>query len=401
MEVLNMKDMNFNGLDYIKADKKLIDSTVSKVVSGKKRHNYFNTKQSIAVAGSLSVIFSSAIFYSSSLKENPNNNIANKITVDSNATPNKIIPNNIATNDPVSGKATEDSSAAPNKSEQTPSIITNKNASSSTTTNSSVISKTPVQNHNIPAGNNSGSNSNPSKDIANNTGIYISPINLNPSNGTSAKMIALVVYNGKVYTQSATEIASNNIENFLGEKIGRTTNSINEWNVKDKSSEELASNIGEQDIYTVKGYDTNFRIMSYIKIQDQEYIQFFDCLNGITIKNGNDVFGKLNLVNNVESAEFISFDDWNNGVNNYATFQDLDILNEALIELNSATPYNYENVENDIDNSRNNNDFRQFALKLKDGSELKFNAFKSGYVSYGYSNIYFKVNASVIEKLWK
>ena len=396
-----MKDMNFNGLDYIKADKKLIDSTVSKVVSGKKRHNYFNTKQSIAVAGSLSVIFSSAIFYSSSLKENPNNNIANKITVDSNATPNKIIPNNIATNDPVSGKATEDSSAAPNKSEQTPSIITNKNASSSTTTNSSVISKTPVQNHNIPAGNNSGSNSNPSKDIANNTGIYISPINLNPSNGTSAKMIALVVYNGKVYTQSATEIASNNIENFLGEKIGRTTNSINEWNVKDKSSEELASNIGEQDIYTVKGYDTNFRIMSYIKIQDQEYIQFFDCLNGITIKNGNDVFGKLNLVNNVESAEFISFDDWNNGVNNYATFQDLDILNEALIELNSATPYNCENVENDIDNSRNNNDFRQFALKLKDGSELKFNAFKSGYVSYGYSNIYFKVNASVIEKLWK
>lgn len=396
-----MKDMNFNGLDYIKADKKLIDSTVSKVVSGKKRHNYFNTKQSIAVAGSLSVIFSSAIFYSSSLKENPNNNIANKITVDSNATPNKIIPNNIATNDPVSGKATEDSSAAPNKSEQTPSIITNKNASSSTTTNSSVISKTPVQNHNIPAGNNSGSNSNPSKDIANNTGIYISPINLNPSNGTSAKMIALVVYNGKVYTQSATEIASNNIENFLGKKIGRTTNSINEWNVKDKSSEELASNIGEQDIYTVKGYDTNFRIMSYIKIQDQEYIQFFDCLNGITIKNGNDVFGKLNLVNNVESAEFISFDDWNNGVNNYATFQDLDILNEALIELNSATPYNCENVENDIDNSRNNNDFRQFALKLKDGSELKFNAFKSGYVSYGYSNIYFKVNASVIEKLWK
>lgn len=395
-----MKDMNFNGLDYIKADKKLIDSTVSKVVSGKKRHNYFNTKQSIAVAASLSVIFSSAIFYSSSLKENPNNNIANKITVDSNATPNKIIPNNIATNDPVSGKATEDSSAAPNKPEQTPSIITNKNASSSTTTNSSVISKTPVQNHNIPAGNNSGSNSNPSKDIANNTGIYISPINLNPSNGTSAKMIALVVYNGKVYTQSATEIASNNIENFLGKKIGRTTNSINEWNVKDKSSEELASNIGEQDIYTVKGYDTNFRIMSYIKIQDQEYIQFFDCLNGITIKNGNDVFGKLNLVNNVESAEFISFDDWNNGVNNYATFQDLDILNEALIELNSATPYNYENVENDIDNSRNNNDFRQFALKLKDGSELKFNAFKSGYVSYGYSNIYFKVNASVIEKLW-
>jgi hypothetical protein len=163
----------------------------------------------------------------------------------------------------------------------------------------------------------------------------------------------------------------------------------------------LASNIGEQDIYTVKGYDNDFRIMSYSIYGDQGYAQFFDCLNGITVKSGKDIFGKLNLVNNIESAKFIEFDDWNNGTNNYINFSDVNLLNEVIIELNNAVPSNYQTVENDIDNSKNNNDFREFTLKLKDGLEVKFTAFKNGYVSYGYSNIYFKVGNSVIDKLWQ
>ena len=139
----------------------------------------------------------------------------------------------------------------------------------------------------------------------------------------------------------------------------------------------------------LKGYENSFRIMSYSKVNDKEYAQFFDCLNGITIKSGKDILGKLNLVDNIESAKFISFDDWNNGINNYINFNDLNILNEALKELSGAIPYNYEAVENDIDSSKNNDEFREFTLKLKDGSELKFTVFKKGYVSYGYSNVYF------------
>jgi hypothetical protein len=475
-----MKDMNFNGLDHITADQRLIGSTVNKVMSGSRSHNYFYSKISIATAVSLVMILSTATFYSFHSNESISREIANKAAVDNNANLNKTAPEiAIAPIDTLPNKTVTPTEAVPDETIADNSITSSKSAEAPRVTSDDEI---PLTNSGITGGgaskndmiamdatssrgtiskDSASSNDNISKDIAssndtiikeaapssdvtpgntvtdinlasnnavtadktpssntsqnnngiisagitsvakNDAGIYIPQINPNPGKAIQARMVALVVYNGKIYTQSATEIDGKNIKNFIGNKIGHSINSINEWNVKAKSSEELASNIGEQDIYTVRGYDSGFRIMSYLKIEDREYAQFFDCLNGITIKSGSDVFGKLYLVNNVENAKFISFDDWNNGVNTYITFKDTKLLNEALIELNAAVPFNYEAVESEIDSSRNNSGFRQFTLKLKDGSELKLSVFKSGYVSYGYSNIYFKVDASVINKLWQ
>lgn len=437
-----MKDMNFNGLDQIKADKKLIDNTVNKVLSGAKSHKYFQAKMSIAAAASVLVVFSAVAFNSFHARGNDGNVIANKTTVDSQVKLNKTVPDNkMSALETAPEKSKTDDSVPYSKSGTTPSVTTNKDVpgpSSSVTHNTTVTSSDKTHNNTVPTtdkapsntatttdkthnnpvvgtdknqNNTTPTNSVPSSNTSQNkgevasnvgnTGIYVPPIILNPNSGIHGKMLALVVYNGKVYTQSATEIDTKNIANFMGEKLGCSVNSIDEWNVKDKSSEEFASNIGEQDIYTVKGYDPSFRIMSYLKIEGQEYAQFFDCLNGITIKSGNDVFGKLNLVNNVESVKFISFDDWNNGIDNYIDFKDINLLNEALSELKNAVPYNLEDIESDIENSRNNDGFRQFDLKLKDGSELKLTVYKNGYVLYGYTNIYFKVDSSVIDKLWQ
>lgn len=469
-----MKDMNFNELDHITADQRLIDSTVDKVMSSSKDYNYFYSKVSIATAVSLIIIFSTATFYSFHSKESTSREIATKTTVDSNANLNKnpsdetvsdkvtapieTIPDKSITSiEALPDKTIADNSITSSKSAEIPSITSHEDipltnsvitgdaspsndiiakdvtsgndtiAKDAASSNDTITKEIPPSSDITPgntvidinlASNNTGTDHNilSGKALQNNNGvasvgvtslakndagIYIPQINPNLGNAIHARMVALIVYNGKVYTQSATEIDTKNIKNFMGNKIGRSINSINEWNVKAKSSEELASNIGEQDIYTVKGYDTDFRIMSYLKIEDREYVQFFDCLNGITIKSGNDVFGKLNLVNNVESGKFLSFDDWNNGINNYIIFKDTKLLNEALMGLNTSVPFKYEDVESEIDSSRNNNGFRQFALKLKDGSELKISVFKNGYVSYGYSNIYFKVDASVINKLWQ
>lgn len=398
-----MKDMNFNGLDYIQADQKLIDSTVNKIMSSTKNYNHFNVKRSMVVAASLVVICGSAIFYYNFNNGNSDDTIASKTIEDSNINFNKSVPsNNISATETISNKDKIGNSITPNNPKTTTNITSNKNMpSSNAAKNSDKSPSNAVSTNNSSSNNTTKDNDVSNTPVTNNNGIYIPSISLSPDNGVSAKMIPLVVYNGKIYTQSATELNPKNIQNFIGEKIGRTSNSIDEWNVKDKSSEELASNIGQQDIYTVKGYDTDFRIMSYSKIEDQEYAQFFDCLNGITINSGNDIFGKLNLINNVESAKFISFDDWNNGNNTYITFDDIDLLNGVLIELNNAVPYNYVSIENSIESSKNNNDFRQFTLNLKDGLELKFTVFKSGYVSYGYSNIFFKLDVSDIDKLWK
>ena len=49
----------------------------------------------------------------------------------------------------------------------------------------------------------------------------------------------------------------------------------------------------------------------------------------------------------------------------------MNLLNEVIMDLNSGVPYNYQTVEMDIDASRNNNEFREVTLKLKDGLQLK------------------------------
>ena len=392
-----MKDINLDGLNNVKANNELIERTVNKVMNNNKSKNYFNIKKSAAVAASLVVIVGATSFYSSYTKSDLGKDVAIKTVVDSNVTQNKTI---VATDKVVTDKKEE-----PTK---TTTASTAAPAKGATKDSNGTTIKSPANTNINPGKTVTNPNVTPTKPTvpSNNTkvdnkGITIPAVNLNPANGVNAKMLALVVYNGKVYLQSNTELASTNIKSLLGEKVGRTVNSIDEWNVRDKVSEELASNIGEQDIYTVKGYDNDFRIMSYSIIEGQEYAQFFDCLNGITIKTGKDIFGKLNIVNNIESAKYIGFDDWNNGTGSYIDFTDVKLLNEAIMGLNSAVPYNYQTVETDIEASRNNNEFREFTLNLKDGLQLKFTAFKNGYVSYGYSNIYFKVENSVIDKLWK
>lgn len=421
-----MKDINLDGLDNVKADKELIDKTINKVMNNNKSKNYFNMKKYAAVAASLMVIGGSVSFYSLYSRGDSGKKTANKIVADSKITSNKtviddkinpdkaVVGNSDETFDKVvsdtqktsktvmvDGKDTSDKAVTDSKDTTgktvvggkittDKAVVDDKSATGKTVVDGKVATNKSVEDSKVA----------PEKAVADSNVITIPAIILNTTNGVHAKMFALVVYKGKIYVESNTQLDSKNIKNFLGEKIGRTINSINEWNVVAKSSEELASNIGEQDIYTVKGYDNDFRIMSYFKQEDQEYAQFFDCLNGITIKSGKDIFGKLNLVGNIESAKYITFDDWNNGVNNYINFENIDLLNEVSSDLNNAVPYKYETVEKDIEGARNSSEFREFTLKLKDGSQLKFTAFKNGYVSYGYSNIYFKVESSVIDKLW-
>ena len=75
-------------------------------------------------------------------------------------------------------------------------------------------------------------------------------------------MIGLVVYQGNIYTQTGTQITPDIAAR--GDKLGRSKSGITEWSSSEDYTE-LASTIGEMDIFTVKGYDADFRIMSYME----------------------------------------------------------------------------------------------------------------------------------------
>lgn len=221
-----------------------------------------------------------------------------------------------------------------------------------------------------------------------------------PKDTSSASMIGLIVYNGKIYTQTGTGIDPEDAKAIIGEKIGTTKATIDEWSKQEAYDEELASTIGETDVYSVKGYDKAFRIMTYQELDGKQYAEIYENLNGITINSGEDVFGKLNIASNVSSAQYRSFSDWDNEIENHQHVTDMKELNNFLEELNKVKPLPREQNSDPISNSRNNEDFKELTVNLNDGSRVRLTLLKDGYIYYGIMGVYFEMDEGVFSKMW-
>lgn len=152
-----------------------------------------------------------------------------------------------------------------------------------------------------------------------NKGVYIPPVKIPEHNeNVQMDMLGLVVYNGGIYTQGETYIGDKayEIEPLVGDYLGLATGSINEWSSQEAYEQEFASTIyGE--VYTVNGYDSDFRICIRMEFIDENgehslLIEFLERLNGITLENGEDLFeDRLHIRNNIESVQWQSHEDWN------------------------------------------------------------------------------------------
>jgi hypothetical protein len=221
-----------------------------------------------------------------------------------------------------------------------------------------------------------------------------------PEDTSSADMIGLIVYNGKIYTQTRTEIDTEYAKAIIGHKLGTTKGTIDEWSKQELYDEEFASTIGIADVFSVKGYDKDFRIMTYGERDRKPYAEFYENLNGIAINSGEDVFGKLKMVGNVSSAEYRTFSDWDNNVDNYRPIADVNLLNAFVDELNKAKPFPREENSDPISNSQNNESFRELTIHLNDGSKVRLTLLKDGYIYYGFMGVYFKMNEDLYLKMW-
>lgn len=217
------------------------------------------------------------------------------------------------------------------------------------------------------------------------------------SSGVKASMIALVVYNGNVYTQSATRIEAADAAALRGDSLGQTTGGIDEWSGKDDYTE-LSSNIGETDIYTVKGYDSGFLIMSYSEIDGQVFAELYEHTNGITVNSGADLIGKLNLEGRITSAQWESFDSWNNGLQQYAPLAGGEALDGFLTALLTAKPLAAEPlIAQGIYDSE---DRKVIYLKLQDKTRVQLVLFGQGLVRYGDAPVFFEVESGAFQALW-
>lgn len=217
------------------------------------------------------------------------------------------------------------------------------------------------------------------------------------SSGVSANMIALVVYKGNIYTQAAARIEAADAAALRGDKLGRTTGGIDEWSGKDKYIE-LASNIGEADIYAVKGYDSGFLLMSYTEIDGQVYAELYEHTNGITVSSGTDLFGKLNLEGRIASAQWESFASWNNGQQEYSPLAGGEALDSFLAALQTAKPQAADPLINQ--GIYDSEDRKILYLQLEDNVRVELTLFGQGLVRYGQAPVFFEVESGAFQSLW-
>jgi hypothetical protein len=248
--------------------------------------------------------------------------------------------------------------------------------------------------------NNGSPNGNPNELVVNEDGSVEIPAIQLPEDSAHADMIGLIVYNGKIYTQTSTSIDEESAKEIIGEKLGTTTGSIDEWSTQEAYDEEFASTIGKADVYAVKGYDKNFRIMAYLEQDGQLYAEYFENLNGITVNSGEDIFSKLNMDGNVTSAQYRTFSDWDNSIENYHPVTDLETLNTFVAELNKAEPLPRGQDSDPIGTSRTDEQFRELSIHLNDGSTVNLKLLKDGYIYYGFMAVYFQMDEDQFSKMW-
>lgn len=220
------------------------------------------------------------------------------------------------------------------------------------------------------------------------------------SDGISADMIALVVYNGGIYTgakvYSGAEAEA--IETLLGEHLGYATGEITCFSSQEDYAADFSSTI-RGDVYSVKGYSTDFRLCIPQSYQEDDgttitFIYFLERLNGITITDGADLFGdRLGLMGRVASVEYQTYENWNNGdPENYVHSALQGVSSEQFDRFLAALyaapfEYVYNRDSHFYDSSKRQQAF--LYLHLNDGTVVGLRLFEDGYVGYQHMPWYF------------
>lgn len=231
--------------------------------------------------------------------------------------------------------------------------------------------------------------------------VVIPAMNLPKNSSASMDMVGLVVYRGKIYTQTSSRIAPEAAAAIVGEQLGRTKASLDEWSRQEEFEEEWASTIGQQNIYAVKGYDPDFRIMTYQEVDGTVWTEFYECLNGIAVSSGADLISKLRVKDNVQSARSESFESWNQSLDQTKGVILDDTVSDFIRNLYEAKPIEYRSM---IDQGiyEKSGDTRKFlTLTLTDRTEIRLDLHLGGYVRYAPADVFFKMDDDAFTAMWQ
>lgn len=236
-------------------------------------------------------------------------------------------------------------------------------------------------------------------------GIVIPQMKLPESADGQADMLGLIVYQGRIYVSFMATVDQTKGEALLGTHLGVTKGNIDEWSKQSDYAVEFASSIGKADVYTVKGYDPAFRIMSRQTDENgQTWMTIFECDNGITIRSGEDWFGKMNLSGNLQSASWMKAYDWyrSGPESDQSKAVELEKLSDFVAALNTAQPVAElsKHYEDEFYGFADSENMIWLQLTTKDGISTTLFVHRDGYVRSSLE-ISFKLPAEITENLWK
>jgi hypothetical protein len=217
--------------------------------------------------------------------------------------------------------------------------------------------------------------------------ITIAEVKLPTDNGgVAARMRPLFVYQNKIYIRYSTAIATSDgytvsetdMLTLRGDYLGTTTGGIDEWSGDDAYVTDFASNIGEAEVYTVKGYDSKYRLMVYTPYEGGFDCEIYDSFGGLTMNSGDDYFSLLNLKGNVVSYQWETMDSWNNGGTQKIEQLADDGINKFIKALYASAPVE-RSIDTLIDEAAAEGQ-KFLYLKTEDNLITSIRLLKDGYV---------------------
>lgn len=243
-------------------------------------------------------------------------------------------------------------------------------------------------------------------------GYYIPKIQIAENDSkVQACRIATLVYKGRVYTIGSANITLEEGKALMGEKLGVTWDLSNHIEDNGTSAgyidleklDDFATFGGGEEVYTVKGYDQSFRLITHSNNEYGESISLWECLNDMTLNNGNDVFGKMNIKDNLSSLKWDTFSNWNNGAPSLKELTIDETVNTFIGAVYDSTPASLDSEELSEIFLQEGDDKQKFMyLKLNDGTPVELRLFSNGYIFYsGLNGFVFKVDDTAFNKMWE
>ena len=217
-------------------------------------------------------------------------------------------------------------------------------------------------------------------------------------------MVAFVIYGGRMYECSQV-LEGDAAEELMGEYLFTSPGYIDEWSSPEEYTDGTGSVAG--DVYTVKGYDSAFRLC--IPIDGGALLELYDTLDGITLRTGKDLYGeRLHLRENWREAEYQTHDDWNS---NEDTFRTPELTEEeiaAFIDALYAGEFEYWGPDSETGDIFTGDIFhlgleqKHLYFRLADGSSVYLRLFENGRVLYNHvaSRMLVDASGAAFDAVW-